>query len=101
MTATGSERFSSRVLVPGLRADLIDRTVGVSFDQHGTQRTNGLIQIRSETAPALSYRLQASSNSLAWTTIFSTNLSVTGAVVYLDPSFTNTPQRLYKLVPGP
>ncbi len=65
------------------------------------QRTNGLIQIRSEVAPALSYRLQASSNSLAWTTIFSTNLSVTGAVVYLDPAFTNTPQRLYKLVPGP
>lgn len=65
------------------------------------QRTNGLIQIRSEAAPALSYRLQASSNSLAWTTIFSTNLSVTGAVVYLDPAFTNTPQRLYKLVPGP
>ena len=65
------------------------------------QRTNGLIQIRSEVAPALSYRLQASSNSLAWSTIFSTNLSVTGAVVYLDPAFTNTPQRLYKLVPGP
>ena len=65
------------------------------------QRTNGLIQIRSEIAPALSYRLQASSNSLTWSTIFSTNLSVTGAVVYLDPAFTNRPHRLYKLVPGP
>jgi Immunoglobulin domain len=64
-------------------------------------RTNGLIQIRSEVAPALSYRLQASSNSLTWSTIFSTNLSVTGAVVYRDAAFTNQPQRLYKLVPGP
>ena len=64
-------------------------------------RTNGIIQLRSEVAPALSYRLQASSDLLAWSTILSTNLSVTSAIVHLDPAFTNLPRRFYKLIPGP
>jgi hypothetical protein len=84
------------VVVLGPSAIAADFFDGIPCINSIRRINNAQVELSLSTGPGQTYRLEASTNLLTWTTIFTTNGPANGMVQYIELIATNLPSRFYR-----